>query len=50
MTARRTTNSGQILNAYGLTVVRFANREVMMNIEGVCEKIQGMANPDFSNP
>ncbi len=33
-----------ILNAYGLTVVRFTNREVMNNIEGVCEEIAVLSN------
>ncbi len=35
-----------ILNAYGLTVMRFTNREVMNNIEGVCEQIASLIASD----
>ncbi|WP_084669152.1 endonuclease domain-containing protein [Spirulina major] len=38
----------QILNGYGLKVIRFTNQEILQNLEGVCEKIEALI-PKYSN-
>ncbi len=35
----------QILEGYGLTVIRFTNQEILTNFEGVCEVIGGVIPP-----
>ena len=38
----------QVLEGYGLTVMRFTNRAVMENFEEVCQQIWAMLPSDFS--
>ena len=37
----------QILEGYGLQVVRFTNDQVMNCFDGVCERIAGFIPPDL---
>ncbi|MDI9637848.1 endonuclease domain-containing protein [Geitlerinema splendidum] len=36
----------QILESYGLRIVRFTNREVLEDFEGVCEKLRELIPPN----
>jgi very-short-patch-repair endonuclease len=37
----------EVLEGYGLKVIRFTNDEVMNQFEGVCEQIQGLIPPSL---
>ncbi len=38
----------QILEGYGLKVIRFTNEDVLNNFEGVCQQIEELIRPNLS--